>query len=499
MVLAPTPLIDWLAVVPVVLPLLVGAILIMVRKRLRWQVPVAIATLAVVFLASAALLLRVLNSGPLVMTMGRWLPPFGISFTVDTLGALFALGNSAIALGCAFSAARSVDALSRRYGYFAFLMLTAAGVNGTFLTGDIFNMYVWFEVFLISSFGLLVVGSTRAQLDGTMKYGVLNLIGTTLFLIATGLLYGVAGTLNIADIIRKLPEVEGAPLMTLAALFLLAFSMKAAAFPVQAWLPASYHTPDHATSAYFGGVLTKVGVYALFRVLVLIFPLQLLQLQTVIAWVAALTMMLGALGALAQSDLRRMVGFQVIAGVGVMIAGLAIGSAPALAGSVFYVVHSMVAITAAYLLVQVVERRSGTASLHALGGLWKAFPLLGAIAFVLVLSLGGLPPGSGLWPKVMLVTAALEAGFGWLTAVVLVSSLLSMLALGRFFLLAFWRPASLEEPLKSDRTPLFLILLTALALGMGLYPEPFVAIAARAAQGLLEPAAYINAVFGVAG
>lgn len=182
-----------------------------------------------------------------------------------------------------------------------------------------------------------------------------------------------------------------------------------------------------------------------------------------------------------------------------MIAGLAIGSAPALAGSVFYVVHSMVAITAAYLLVQVVERRSGTASLHALGGLWKAFPLLGAIAFVLVLSLGGLPPGSGLWPKVMLVTAALEAGFGWLTAVVLVSSLLSMLALGRFFLLAFWRPASLEEPLKSDRTPLFLILLTALALGMGLYPEPFVAIAARAAQGLLEPAAYINAVFGVAG
>ncbi|HEV7417752.1 MAG TPA: proton-conducting transporter membrane subunit, partial [Tianweitania sediminis] len=437
LLMTPTPLADWLVVAPAVLPLLVGALLIIVRKRLHWQAPVAITTLALVSLASIALLARVWSEGTLVMTMGRWLPPFGISFTVDLLGALFAVANSLIALGCAISASRRVIRSSRRYGYFAFLVLTAAGVNGTFTTGDIFNMYVWFEVFLISSFGLLVVGSTRAQLDGTMKYGVLNLIGTTLFLIATGLLYGIVGTLNMADIMRKLPLIEAAPLMTLATLYLLAFGMKAAAFPVHAWLPASYHTPENATSAYFGGVLTKVGVYALFRVLVMMFPVQLLELQTVVAWVAGSTMMLGALGALAQNDLRRMVGFQVILGVGVMMAGLAIGSAPGLAGGIFYALHSMVAISAAYLLVGVIERRSGSASLTALGGLWKDVPLLGAIAFVLVLSLGGLPPGSGLWPKVMLVQAALEAGRGWLMAAVLVSSLLSVIALGRFFLLTF--------------------------------------------------------------
>ncbi|MBP0438873.1 Na+/H+ antiporter subunit D [Tianweitania sediminis] len=497
--MTPTPLADWLVVAPAVLPLLVGAFLIIVRKRLHWQAPVAITTLALVSLASIALLARVWSEGTLVMTMGRWLPPFGISFTVDLLGALFAVANSLIALGCAISASRRVIRSSRRYGYFAFLVLTAAGVNGTFTTGDIFNMYVWFEVFLISSFGLLVVGSTRAQLDGTMKYGVLNLIGTTLFLIATGLLYGIVGTLNMADIMRKLPLIEAAPLMTLATLYLLAFGMKAAAFPVHAWLPASYHTPENATSAYFGGVLTKVGVYALFRVLVMMFPVQLLELQTVVAWVAGSTMMLGALGALAQNDLRRMVGFQVILGVGVMMAGLAIGSAPGLAGGIFYALHSMVAISAAYLLVGVIERRSGSASLNALGGLWKDVPLLGAIAFVLVLSLGGLPPGSGLWPKVMLVQAALEAGRGWLTAAVLVSSLLSVIALGRFFLLTFWRPSSTESRSKHDGTPRVLGVLTVVAIVMGLYPEPFVAAAVRASDGLLDPAAYINAVFGEQG
>ncbi|MFC3217923.1 Na+/H+ antiporter subunit D [Tianweitania populi] len=498
MITTATPAGDWLAIVPIALPIIAGASLLMLRKRLHWQAPIAVATLALVSLATMALFVRVWTSGTVVMTMGRWLPPFGISFTVDVLGALFACTASLVALACGVAAVQSIERPARRYGYFPFLLLTSVGVNGAFLTGDIFNMYVWFEVFLISSFGLLVVGSTRAQLDGTLKYGVLNLIGTTLFLIATGYLYGVLGTLNMADIVRKVPQLDGAPLMTLAALYLTAFAMKAAAFPVQAWLPAAYHTPNVVTSAFFGGVLTKVGVYALLRVLVLLFPMQLAGLSGVMAWIAAVTMVLGALGALAQSDIRRMVGFLVISGVGVMLSGLAIGTGPALAGGIFYALHSMVALTAFYLLAGFIADRAGSASLHVLGGL-SSVPLLTGVAFILMLCIAGLPPGSGLWPKIMVVRAALEAQHGWLTAAILVSSLLTIITLGRFFLLTVWRPAVADAVLaegKRSSWPGPMLALTAVALLMGLYPEPFVQAASRAADGLLDPAAYVQAVFG---
>jgi multicomponent Na+:H+ antiporter subunit D len=294
------------------------------------------------------------------------------------------------------------------------------------------------------------------------------------------------------------PEIEGAPLMTVATLYFAAFAMKAAAFPVQAWLPAAYHTPNVVTSAFFGGVLTKVGVYALLRVLVMIFPMQLAGLSGVISWVAAATMILGVVGALAQSDLRRMIGFLVISGVGVMLAGLAIGTGPALAGTIFYSLHSMIALTALYLLASFIADRAGSSSLHVLGGL-SASPVLTAIAFVLMLCIAGLPPGSGLWPKIMLVRAGLEAQHGWLTAAILLSSLLTIITLGRIFLLTFWRPQAADAIVPVRKTAKWqgpLLGLTAIALLMGLYPEPFIQAAARAADGLLDPAAYVRAVFG---
>ena len=499
MITTPTPLSDWLVIVPTVLPMITGAALLMLRKRLHWQGPLAVLTLALVAVATAGLLHRVWTGGTVVMTMGRWLPPFGITFTVDVLGAVFAFTASLIAFACAVAANGSVEMPARRYGYFPFLLLTSVGVNGAFLTGDVFNLYVWFEVFLISSFGMLVVGSTRAQLDGTLKYGVLNLIGTTLFLIATGYLYGVIGTLNMADVARKVPDLAGTPLVTIAALYLTAFSMKAAAFPVQAWLPASYHTPHVVTSAFFGGVLTKVGIYAMLRLLVLLFPLQLAALQGVLAVVAAATMILGALGALAQSDLRRMLGFLVISGVGVMLAAIAIGTGPALTGGIFYALHSMIAIAAFYLLVGLLIDRAGTSSLHLIGGVGTAAPGLTAAGFILMVSIAGLPPGSGLWPKVMVVQAALETQHGWLAAAILISSLLIVIVLGRVFLLTFWRPQVMDaatrlKPTRHTAAPVMALI--AIALGMGLYPEPFVQAASRAADGLLDQAGYVRAVFG---
>ena len=504
MVTDPVPTADWLLVAPVAIPLVFGAVLLMFRHETRWQASVAIAGLALCLVATAALFARVLSDGPLAMTMGRWLPPFGISFNADLLGASFTLVAMAVALVCSVFSVRDIGTTGRRYGFYSFLHLMMAGVNGAFLTGDVFNLYVWFEVFLISSFGLLVLGSERQQIDGAMKYAVLNLVGTTLFLIGTGYLYGIFGTLSMADIAGRIDEARGtAPLMTLAVLYLLAFGMKAAAFPVNFWLPASYHTPRIVTAALFGGVLTKIGVYAILRILVMIMPPEREALAGLIAWVAGATMIVGILGALAQSDIRRILGFVVISGVGVMLAGVAIGTPLGLAGTVLYAFHSMLVMTALYLLGGVIKEVGGSYSLHEVAGLYARFPLLAALALILVLAAAGLPPASGLWPKAILVKAAVDTGAPWLAFAILASGLLTTIALGRVFTLVFWRPRPAGGEDQAARpetaTPVMgyalLATLSVPILLLGLYPEPAIAIAMMAGEGVLSPAAYIEAVF----
>lgn len=499
LVLAPTSAADWVVVAPVAIPIVAGALLMMLRHETRWHAGLAIGALLATFLSNVLLLHRVLTDGPLVMTMGRWLPPFGISFAADVLGASLALVATLVALVGAVYAIADIGTVGRRYGFYPFLMLMMAGVGGAFLTGDIFNLYVWFEVFLISSFGLLVLGSEHPQLDGTTKYAILNLIGTTLFLITVSLLYGAFGTLNMADIARKAGNFrETAPLTTLAALFLLAFGMKAAAFPVNFWLPASYHTPRIVTAALFGGVLTKVGVYALLRTLVMLFPLERDMLSCLIAWGAAATMIIGIMGALAQTDIRRVLGFVVISGVGVMLAGLALGTAEGLSGTIFYAFHSMIVMTALYLLAGVMNGLAGDYSLRSLSGFYASHPLVAAFALLLMLAAAGLPPASGLWPKVLLVRAAIDTGWSWLAFAILATGLLTTLALGRMFLLAIWRMPSGPAPVSAISPRLGYIALGVLALPVlliGLYPEPVIAVAERAAAGILDSSTYIGSVF----
>lgn len=503
LVLEPTAFADWIIVAPVMVPIIAGAFLLMIRHETRFHAGIAIAALLATLLGNIGLLARVLDTGPLTMTMGRWLPPFGISFTADALGASMALAATLAALVCALYSLSDIDNPRRRYGFYGFLMLMMAGVNGAFITGDIFNLYVWFEVFLISSFGLLVLGSERQQLDGTTKYAVLNLLGTTLFLTATAMLYGSLGTLNMADIARRMPELQDTiPAGTLATFFLFAFAMKAAAFPVNFWLPASYHTPRIATAALFGGVLTKIGVYALLRTFGMLMPDQLTLLSTVIAWLAAATMIIGIMGALAQTDLRRILGFVVISGVGNMMAGIALGTVDGFAGAIFYAFHSILVMTALYLLAGVMNGLGGSYSLRSLAGLYTSNPLVAVFAFLLLLAASGLPPASGLWPKVMLIRAAIESGQPWLAFAILLTGLLTMLVLGRIFLLAIWRPA-FTEPTGSvpaeTNSPLLgyaaLLILAVPIVLMGVYPGPFIGVASEAASGLMDASAYIGSVF----
>ena len=401
---------------------------------------------------------------------------------------------------------------------------------------------------LIGSFGLLILGSEREQLDGATKYCFLNLIGATVFLLTTGYLYGVFGTLNMAEIAVKAAAFEGnGTLLTIGALYLVAFSMKAAAFPLNFWLPASYHTPRFVVSALFAGLLTKVGIYALMRVQLMLFPPERVGLGILIAWVAGLTMMAGALGALAQSDLRRMLNYVVIAGIGTIMAGMAIppflesttttvttGAASVLrdgslndsgevlstlvtgvSGAIYYAIHSIVVMTALYLAAGVAAFRNGSSSLHEMGGLWRRNPIFSVMFLVLFLAVAGLPPFSGFWPKMLLVRATIAADMPWLTAAILVSGLLITIACMRAFALAFWRPLPAmaaaqdvgeakqiaEETFRAPPpgTPLALVPLVALCIFVivaGVWPEWLAEFSFQAAADLLEPQGYLSSVLG---
>jgi multicomponent Na+:H+ antiporter subunit D len=494
---------DYLVVAPLVIGFLFGAICLMSRKNTDRQPYIAIAGLVLMLAADLGLFWHVWQNGTVVMTMGRWLPPFGITFAADMLGATFALTAGIVGLAGGVYALRDVGRTGRRYGFYPFLLLMMAGVTAAFLTGDIFNLYVWFEVLLISSFGLLILGSEREQLDGATKYAFLNLIATTLFLLAVAYLYGTFGTLNMADISRKAAKMrETGPLFTIAVLFLFAFGMKAAAFPVNFWLPASYHTPRIVVSALFAGLLTKVGVYALLRVFLMLFPVERDMLAGTIAIIAGATMVLGAMGALAQNDIRRMLGYLVISGIGMMLAGLALGSETGLTGAVFYAVHSMVVMTALYFLAGIVGRRMNGFSLATAGGLYSQAPWLAGIALVLLLSVSGLPPFSGLWAKVYLVKASLDAGVWWLAFSILLTGLLTTIAVGRTFAFSFWRERQADDGEGSEApagtsgfVTASLVALTALTVAAGLYPEPLIQVSDRIASELLAPAGYVDTVF----
>lgn len=496
---------DWLVIAPVILPFAFATVIVMLRQRVERHGLIAIVGFALLVLSNLALIRHVSSQGVVVMAMSNWIPPFGIAFTVDIVGALFALVASVVGLLAAIFADGDLDLRSRRYGFFAFLLMLVSGVSGAFLTGDVFNLYVWFEVLLIASFGLIVYGGSWAQLDGAVRYAILNLIATTLFLIATGLLYGMTGSLNFADLALKIPTLPaGPPTAAVAALFIFAFAMKAAAFPVNFWLPASYHTPPAVVGAVFAGLLTKVGIYALFRITTLVFPTPPAVIDSVLLFAAGATMLIGVLGALAQNDVRRMMGFLVVSGIGSMLLGIAIGSTEALMGAIIYAVHSMVVMTALYLAVGLIQRAAAAYRLSDLGGFYAVTPLLSAMFLVLVFAVAGLPPFSGLWPKVVLLRASLAAGANWAALALLVTGFLTALAMGRVWALVFWRDRQDDAPeidasvFRDVRLMGPLAALVVIIIGLGIYPAPLFALAGQGAEGMVDPTDYISAVFELA-
>lgn len=511
MLSTPTQAIDWLLLTPVLVPLITAAVLIMMRRLVSLHPFIAFLGLSGTVAGSGWLLWRVKLEGPIAMTMGNWYPPFGISFVADYLGAILAFAASVSLLLVALYAIGESNSRERRFGFYPLLMTLLVGVNGSFLTGDIFNLYVWFEVFLISSFGLIIMGGLPRQLDGAVKYCFLNLIATTLFLVATGYLYGIYGTLNMADLSRLIrpAEFEGS-LVVLSALYLLAFSMKAAAFPLYFWLPASYHTPKIVVSALFAGLLTKVGVYALLRTFtVILSPALDSWLMVVLLYAGIGSMVIGGLGAVAQTDLRRQFSFLLVASVGFMMVGLSLASEKALAATIYYMVHSILVMTALFLTAGLVHKARGSLDLRVLSGVGKDLPFLSLMFLLLVFIASGFPPFSGFWPKLVLISESLKAASYWGMAAIIFSSFLSLVALARAFAFGFWRPliaeaAPLVEQQKLQQTKfgklqyLPLMLLLVITVLVGVMPSYLFELATAGAKLLLNPEPYVTTVIGSA-
>ncbi|MGE8943964.1 Na+/H+ antiporter subunit D [Leptospira interrogans] len=496
-----------LLTLPIVFPLAGIALCALLWNRPRAQRIVSLSASAGLFASSICLLNATYDGTVLATQFGNWPAPFGITFVADMLSAAMVLitGVMAVAVGV-YGLANDPEPFERAF-YHPLYQGLLFGVTGAFLTGDIFNLYVWFEIMLISSFGLLALGGRRAQLDAGVKYVALNLVATTLFLTAVGFLYGLTGTLNMADLARVLPTVENQGLVTaLSILFLVTFGAKAAVFPLFFWLPAAYHTTSAPIVAIFAALLTKVGVYAIIRTFTLMFDGDSGYTAPIVGTIAALTMITGVLGAAAHFDIRRILSFHIISQIGYMLFGIAIATPLAIAGSILYVIHHIIVKANLFLIAGAVNRAGGSFHLKDLGGLYSGLPLLGVLFLIPALSLAGLPPLSGFWSKYAVIKASLDAGHIALAAAGLLVGLLTLYSMLKIWNEAFWKaaPDSTSTTIEiwrrdSRRRALMLtpiISLCLMTLTIGLYAEPFVDFSMRAATQLIDKSAYINAVFG---
>jgi multicomponent Na+:H+ antiporter subunit D len=500
-----------LLVLPILMPLLMAAtsLLCWRRRQLqRWCGVIGMAALCVVALV---LLGCVRQDGIQAVQIGDWPAPFGITLVADLLSAIMVVLAALIGLAVAVYSLADIEAPREAFGYYPLLHILLMGICGAFLTGDLFNLYVWFEVMLIASFGLLALGGEQAQIEGAIKYVTLNLLASAVFLAAVGILYGISGTLNMADLARKLAHVDQPDVVTTESmLFLIAFGIKAAVFPLFFWLPASYHTPPAAVAAIFAGLLTKVGVYALIRVFTLLFVQDVGYTHSLILLMAGLTMITGILGAIAQRGFRRVLSFQVVSHIGYMIMGLGLFTSMALAGSVFYIMHHIIVITGLFLVSGLTHRLRGTYDLKTLGGLYAAHPMVALLFLIPALSLAGVPPLSGFVAKLILVRAGLESQQYLIVATALGVGLLTLYSMSVIWTEAFWKNSPHTSSSSQDgrdvsaaETPQGMGALLAptsgmafLTVALGIGAEGLLTLAMRVADQLLEPTAYIQAVLG---
>ncbi|MFI1016885.1 Na+/H+ antiporter subunit D [Streptomyces sp. NPDC020965] len=537
---------------PVLLPLFATGFELALGTRFpRGQRIVSVVVLTAVLGLSIALLIAADTRGPLVVHLGDFAPPIGITLVADRLAGLMLTVSSAVTL-CVlvYSLGQGMadrdDRTPLAVFHPAYLVLVA-GVSCTFLAGDLVNLYVGFEIMLVASFVLLTLGGTASRVRAGSTYVIVSLISSMVFFTAVALTYAAAGTVNLAQLAVRLADLPLGVRTLLEATLLTVFAVKAAVFPLAAWLPDSYPTAPAPVTAVFAGLLTKVGVYCMIRTETLLFPGN--RLGHLLMAAALASLIIGVFGAVAQTDLKRLLSFVLISHIGYMVFGIGLGSRAGLGGAIVYVVHHITVQTALFLVAGLIERRGGTTELTRIGGLAKAAPALAVLFFLPALNLAGIPPMSGFIGKLQLLRAGVAEADAWaytLVAAASLTSLLTLYVMAKVWNLAFWRAAPpggpargtvLDEPdlddsdegsetgpsggapawrpagqavtatlsgraitTTTDRLPRTMTRATAalvlLSLAYTVLGDPFTTLTDRAAAELLERSPYIEAVLG---
>ena len=441
-----------LAPAAIILPLLAAGLNFTLYRRPTAQRLISLIAIIVVLALESTLLIASWGSGPVSISLGGWAAPFGIVLVVDQLSSLMLVVSSVVSLAVLVYAtgqglADGDDDAPISVFYPTYLVLLA-GVSNAFLAGDLFNLYVGFEILLTASYVLLTMSGTAPRIRAGVTYTVVSVISSLLFLMSIGMIYAAVGTVNMADIAAKVPELPPGTQLQLHLMLLVAFGIKAAVFPLSLWLPDSYPTAPAPVTAVFAGLLTKVGVYAIIRTETLLFPDS--RVDDLLTWVAILTLVVGILGALTQGDIKRTLSFILISHIGYMIWGIALATPRGMMAVVFYVAHHIVIQTSLFMVIGLIERRGGSANMDRLAGMARIAPILGILYFVPAMNLGGIPPFSGFIGKVGLIEASVEVG-SWqayaMAGVGVFVSLLTLMTLARIWNRVFWRkPEHAEFP-----------------------------------------------------
>ncbi|RUP78353.1 Na+/H+ antiporter subunit D [Corynebacterium propinquum] len=513
---------------PVILPALAAAGCLLFPRMLNVRRAFVFFTLLALAVLSATMLIVVDGEGIQTLQIGGWDAPLGITLVADRLSTMMLFVSSIILFAVMwFAIAQGIRDDTKDEPVAVFLpsyMLLTMGVNLSFLAGDLFNLYVGFEIFLVASYVLMTLGASPSRVRAGVGYVMVSMASSMVFLFGIAVTYAAVGTVNLAQIGQRMEDIPGGTQAAIFGVLLVAFGIKAAVFPLDSWLPDAYPTAPSLVTAVFAGLLTKVGVYAIIRMRTTVFTDG--SLDALLMLVALATMLIGILGAMAQNDIKRLLSFTLVSHIGFMIFGIGLGSSQGLSGAIFYMVHHILVQTALFLVVGLIERHAGTSSLRRLGSLMYTAPIIAVLYLIPALNLGGIPPFSGFMGKVMLFHAGAEANT-WMSWVLIggavVTSLLTLYVMvmvwSKGFLrdrkdapegnMAIARPAPLADITQEvefseresvGRTPFGMIAATAMLVlassAISVVAGPIASITDRAANSTQDVNIYRTAVLG---
>ncbi len=485
---------SWLLPSAIAVPLLAAGLTVLVGRRLAAQRVLAATGVTFTLGAAIALLVQADRGGPVVAQVGGWAAPAGITLVADRFSAIVLTVSAAMLVAVLAYAVGQLGRDALDWWFHAKYLVLTAGVAMSLLTGDLFNLFVGFEMMLIASYVLLTVRTGPSQVRSTVSYVVINLVASALFLVLIAFTYGATGTVNLADLAGRLSEIDPAVSEGLGLLMLVVFGIKAGLFPLFMWLPDSYPTAPAPVTAIFAGLLTKVGVFVIIRTQTLLFPSE--GPSTLLLFVAGATMVVGVLGAIAQNDVKRILSFHIISQIGYMIMGLGFLSVAGLTAAILYITHHIVVKTGLFLVGGLVETEQGTGALHRTGGLLHRRPIVAVLFLPLALSLAGIPPFSGFVAKLALVQEGVALGRGVIVAVSLAVGLLTLFSMTKIWSATFWGEPAESAGRAGSGVLAATAVVVATSLAVTVFAQPLIELSARAATELLDPAIYITAVLG---